>query len=385
MQPPGSQRWVRGTGRPAEILRPVARLVSMPLPLVPHPGPASPPSTAAGGPRGKRLPPQVRSPFCPASGGATSARAQAADAEPGGRVPHACATTRAGDVWVEGSAPASRGPSPRATAQRPRDGRAATPDSRRRRDERAATRAGEGAAEAAATTRPGAANAGWAPRPTGATSEHSIFICDWRTRPAAPRTEPQQGETRHPRPCHPCTSRRAGTVRRTRPPRLRPNGNATLWNTALSRAPPPRARPNHDRRRPGAHPGTARRPGQDTPISEVASLLEEKRIKRVPVVRDGKVVGIIGRANFVRALATAPELHRNSNETDDRHIRERLLAELKRQDWARVWPEDIQATGGVVHFWLPDDMPSAEIDALRIAAEKSQGCGRSKCICCSCR
>jgi CBS domain-containing protein len=54
---------------------------------------------------------------------------------------------------------------------------------------------------------------------------------------------------------------------------------------------------------------------EDTPISEVASQLEEKRIKRVPVVRDGKVVGIISRANLVRALATAPELHRNSNET----------------------------------------------------------------------
>ena len=112
---------------------------------------------------------------------------------------------------------------------------------------------------------------------------------------------------------------------------------------------------------------------EDTPISEVASRLEEKRIKRVPVVRDGKVVGIISRANLVRALATAPELHRKSNETDDRHIRERLLAELKRQDWARVWPEDIQVTGGVVHFWLPDDMPSAEIDALRIAAENIPG------------
>ena len=112
---------------------------------------------------------------------------------------------------------------------------------------------------------------------------------------------------------------------------------------------------------------------EDTPISEVASQLEEKRIKRVPVVRDGKVVGIISRANLVRALATAPELHRKSNETDDRHIRERLLAELKRQDWARVWPEDIQVTGGVVHFWLPDDMPSAEIDALRIAAENIPG------------
>src|SRR6202790_3251711 len=41
---------------------------------------------------------------------------------------------------------------------------------------------------------------------------------------------------------------------------------------------------------------------EDTDLGEVAALLEAKRIKRVPVVRDGKVVGIISRANLVRAL-----------------------------------------------------------------------------------
>src|SRR5438045_3409890 len=106
----------------------------------------------------------------------------------------------------------------------------------------------------------------------------------------------------------------------------------------------------------------------DASVKELAKLLSDHGINGVPVVdSDGKIVGIISRANLVRTLATAPELHRKSNETDDRHIRERLLAELKRQDWARIWPKDIQVTDGVVHFWLPDDMPSAEIDALRIA------------------
>jgi signal-transduction protein with cAMP-binding, CBS, and nucleotidyltransferase domain len=40
-----------------------------------------------------------------------------------------------------------------------------------------------------------------------------------------------------------------------------------------------------------------------TPAREVASLMHAKNIKRVPVVRDGKVVGIVARSDLIRALA----------------------------------------------------------------------------------
>jgi CBS domain-containing protein len=42
---------------------------------------------------------------------------------------------------------------------------------------------------------------------------------------------------------------------------------------------------------------------EDTPVREVASLMTSKGIKRVPVVRDGKLVGIVARADLVRAFA----------------------------------------------------------------------------------
>ena len=41
----------------------------------------------------------------------------------------------------------------------------------------------------------------------------------------------------------------------------------------------------------------------ETPLEEIASLLSRKRIKRVPVLRDGKLVGIVSRADVVRAIA----------------------------------------------------------------------------------
>src|SRR5246127_2770528 len=42
---------------------------------------------------------------------------------------------------------------------------------------------------------------------------------------------------------------------------------------------------------------------EETPVADIAVLLETNRIKRVPVLRDGKLVGIVSRANLVRALA----------------------------------------------------------------------------------
>jgi CBS domain-containing protein len=42
---------------------------------------------------------------------------------------------------------------------------------------------------------------------------------------------------------------------------------------------------------------------EDTPISEVAVLLAERHIKRVPVMHVGHVVGIVSRADIVQAVA----------------------------------------------------------------------------------
>jgi hypothetical protein len=108
---------------------------------------------------------------------------------------------------------------------------------------------------------------------------------------------------------------------------------------------------------------------EDTDLGEVAALLEAKRIKRVPVTRDGKVIGIISRANLVRALAAAKGVPPSEGEADDRMIRGRLLAELGREEWARVWPEDIIVRDGVVHFWLSSDEPEENKQALRVAAK----------------
>jgi CBS domain-containing protein len=112
---------------------------------------------------------------------------------------------------------------------------------------------------------------------------------------------------------------------------------------------------------------------EKTELAEVANLLETKRIKRVPVVRDGKLVGIVSRANLVRALAAVESRLAADTAPDDRTIRQKLLDELRGQEWVHTWAADIIVRDGVVHIWVSDDRPQAEKEALRIAAENIPG------------
>ncbi|MBX5457342.1 MAG: CBS domain-containing protein [Thermogemmatispora sp.] len=42
---------------------------------------------------------------------------------------------------------------------------------------------------------------------------------------------------------------------------------------------------------------------EETPLEEIAALLSERKIKRVPVVENGRLVGIVSRADIVHAVA----------------------------------------------------------------------------------
>jgi CBS domain-containing protein len=107
-------------------------------------------------------------------------------------------------------------------------------------------------------------------------------------------------------------------------------------------------------------------------LAEVAAVMETSRIKRVPVMRDGKLVGIISRANLVRALVATKAEPIAAAEVDDRSIRQSLLAELRGREWSKLWAEDVIVKDGIVHFWLLEQ-PEAERRALRVAAENIPG------------
>jgi CBS domain-containing protein len=89
---------------------------------------------------------------------------------------------------------------------------------------------------------------------------------------------------------------------------------------------------------------------EDTPLAEIAALLERHQIKRVPIIKDRKVIGIVSRANIVQALASSKG--KSEGERDaDRAIRSEILARLGQQRWTDFGSRNVIVADGVVHLW----------------------------------
>src|SRR5262252_5821867 len=73
---------------------------------------------------------------------------------------------------------------------------------------------------------------------------------------------------------------------------------------------------------------------EDTPLGEIATLLEKHRIKRVPILRNGKPVGIVSRSNLVQAVASQ-QAQADDGSDADRRIRSELLNQLDNQAWTK--------------------------------------------------
>jgi CBS domain-containing protein len=113
---------------------------------------------------------------------------------------------------------------------------------------------------------------------------------------------------------------------------------------------------------------------EETPLSDIAALFERKRIKRVPVVKDGKLVGIVSRSNLIQALASAVG-HIYQHDETDRQIRLQLLSRLKDQPWTGFGERNITVSNGVVHLWGLVGS-AAERKALLALAEGVPGVAR---------
>jgi CBS domain-containing protein len=113
---------------------------------------------------------------------------------------------------------------------------------------------------------------------------------------------------------------------------------------------------------------------EDTPLSEIAALFERKGIKRVPVVRDGKLVGIVSRSNLIQALASVVGRTDQHDETD-RQIRLELMSLLGQQSWTDFGNRNVTVSDGVVHLWGLVGS-EAEHKALLALAESVPGVSR---------
>lgn len=112
---------------------------------------------------------------------------------------------------------------------------------------------------------------------------------------------------------------------------------------------------------------------KETPLAEVTDLMHDKHIKRLPVIENGRVIGVISRADILAALAA--KLIEVKPGFTDAAIKDSILAALKQERWApqsgiRIEVKDSEVTLEGVIF--SDD----ERRAVQVIAENIQGVTR---------
>ena len=110
----------------------------------------------------------------------------------------------------------------------------------------------------------------------------------------------------------------------------------------------------------------------ETPLRDVAGLLEKNGIKRVPIIADGKLVGIVSRANLVQALAVQKKPVEAQPPADDLAIREAVMARLDGKLWTKFAPVNIIVRNGIVDIWGIVDTETVR-QAIRVAVEETPG------------
>jgi CBS-domain-containing membrane protein len=111
----------------------------------------------------------------------------------------------------------------------------------------------------------------------------------------------------------------------------------------------------------------------DTSLDQIATILERHRIKRVPIVSHGKIVGIVSRANLVQALASLTE-KRIPTTASDAALRGKLFARLQKAPRTGSMP-NIIVHDGTVQLWGTVDS-EAERNVVRVAIEVTPGVQR---------
>jgi CBS domain-containing protein len=88
---------------------------------------------------------------------------------------------------------------------------------------------------------------------------------------------------------------------------------------------------------------------EDTPAGEIAEMLDKEHVRRVFVTRDGRLVGVVSRADLLRALVSPPQVA--ATDTSDEGIYRTIMAEMKKQPWASTFYTTVVVKDGVVEFY----------------------------------
>ena len=108
------------------------------------------------------------------------------------------------------------------------------------------------------------------------------------------------------------------------------------------------------------------------PLEEIVRIMERRRLKRLPVIEAGRLVGIVTRADLIRAFVDSLPQPERRTIVPDAEIRERIVAEIARQPWARRATIEVHVLRGEVELrgTITEERARA---ALRVIAENVAG------------
>ena len=110
---------------------------------------------------------------------------------------------------------------------------------------------------------------------------------------------------------------------------------------------------------------------EDVPLDEVVTLLEQRHVKRLPVLRNGKLVGIVSRADLLQTLARTVDAA-PAETIDDETIYDDIMDRIRSEPWGMPWRVTVTVQDGIVK--LTGAVSSEEErKALRVAAETVPG------------
>ena len=113
---------------------------------------------------------------------------------------------------------------------------------------------------------------------------------------------------------------------------------------------------------------------EDTPLAEAVQVMQDHHIKRLPVITEGRLAGIVSRADLLKAFIAATSKAVDVN-TSDAAIRERIAAEIHRQPWCPGAMTNVvveQGSADLCGVIIDERMR----DALRVLVENIPGVKR---------
>ncbi len=111
---------------------------------------------------------------------------------------------------------------------------------------------------------------------------------------------------------------------------------------------------------------------EDTEVGEIAHRMEKHKVKRLPVLRNGRLVGIVSRANLLQGLATHKARITSEVTADDNTLRNDVIDALRKLSWGRAANLNVTVTDGVTELWGWVDSEQ-ERQALLLATREVPG------------